>query len=313
LQDIVYSGLVKALGISNVIEYPWNIRYHINFRPYPKNIGLVKGGLMRSLISRMSMKQFDMVIVASCHPDAIKSYLEIIDTIPSSVPTAFIDGGDWPNVAGDLSRVGGMELYEKITGKRPFDFIFKREYLLDSEYEKNVYSLPFACNMELVPRLNKKYKYDVSFWAVESHQIRTDALNLLQGKFDCELNQTVPNQTFKSYSRKGASYLRELARCKIVLNFRGGGWDTLRYWEVPAVSSLMISQMPRIRIANNFEHGSEVIYCSDDLHDLIELCDYYLKHEDKRKKIAERSRLKLLSYHTDVHRAREVLSTITQF
>ena len=51
LQDVVFSGLVKTLGLSNIVEYPWNVRYHLNTRQYPKNIGLVKGGLIKSLAS----------------------------------------------------------------------------------------------------------------------------------------------------------------------------------------------------------------------------------------------------------------------
>ena len=48
---------------------------------------------------------------------------------------------------------------------------------------------------------------------------------------------------------------------KVVLNFRGGGWDTLRYWEVPALGTFMISGKPGFEIPNNFVDGESIVYC----------------------------------------------------
>ncbi|GMR15828.1 MAG: hypothetical protein BMS9Abin31_0121 [Gammaproteobacteria bacterium] len=308
LQDMLYTGLVKTLGVSNVIDMPWNNKFHLNFKKYPKNIGYCKKSLFKSLLAKLSAKNFSMVIVASCHPDTLKVYLDLITKIPLSVKTVFVDGGDWPEVAGDLKRVGGEELYGKIQSVRPFDYVFKREYLIDKEYEKNVYPLPFAFNFDRLPLIRKEYKYDVSFWAVESDPVRTSALNMLEDQFDCKSNGTVRNQVMKKYKRKGDFYLQELADCKITLNFRGAGWDTLRYWEVPALGGFMVTQKPGIVINNNFVHGKEVIYCSDDLSDLLELCEYYLENDNKRESIGRRALEKIHDFHTDTHRAKEVLT-----
>jgi hypothetical protein len=308
LQDLVYTGLIKTLGPTNVVELPWNNKFHINFKNYPKNIGLYKGAIMQSVLNRFTAKEFSIVIVASCHPDTLTTYLEIVKTLPSSVVTVFIDGGDWPAVAGDLGRLGGMELYEKIISIRPFDHIFKREYLIDKSYDDNVHPLPFAFNFDRLPKISGEKKYDVAFWAVESDPIRSSVLDMIQDKFDCKNNGSVKNQVMKKYKRKGSFYLQELARCKISLNFRGAGWDTLRYWEVPALAGFMISQRPGIKINNNFIDGKEIVFCNDDLSDLLDLCHYYLKNEDEREKIARRALAKMKDYHTDIHRAKEIIS-----
>ena len=307
LQDLVYTGLVKSLGVENVIEMPWNNKFHLNHRKYPKNIGVYKGGLLRSLYNSCFIKEVDIVIVASCHPDTLTTYLEIAPGIPPAVPTVFLDGGDWPEVAGDLDRLGGKELYQQAMSVRPFDYIFKREYLVDMSYDDNVHPLPFAFNFDRLPKISREYRYDVAFWAVESHPIRTAALDLIENKFDCKENGTVRNQVMKKYKRKGAFYLQELASFKVSLNFRGAGWDTLRYWEVPALGGFMISQNPGIVIKNNFEDKKDIVYCKDDLSDLIELCEYYLEHDNEREAIARSSLDKMKSYHTDAHRAKEVL------
>jgi len=310
MQDFIYSGLVKLLGAENIIESPWNLNFHWNYREYPKNIGENRGTLFKSLYAQWHKNAFDAVIVASCHPDTIKHYAQILSQIPKDVVTVFIDGGDRPEIGGDFERLGGQELYEQVIKQRPFDLIFKREYLLDREYESNVYPLPMCFDMSNIPPLDETFKYDVAFWAVESHEIRTKALELLQDKFDCAQNGTVRNQVMKKYKRKGMFYLQELASCKIGLNFRGAGWDTLRYWEIPALGGFMISQHPQIKIENNFIDGEDVVYCKDDLSDLLALCEYYLNHPKERNRMAENAKKRLEKYHTDQVRAEFIIKKI---
>lgn len=310
LQDLSYTGLVKLLGAKNVIEYPWNTRYHLNYRKYPKNIGQMKGTFFDSIKAQLNKKVFDVVVVASCHPETIDMYEKILNDIPSSVKTVFLDGGDMPEIAGDLERIGNKENYNKIISFREFDYIFKREYLIDKQYDSNVYSLPFSFNYDHLPKLAENYKYDVAFWAVESDPIRTKALELIEDRYDCRENGTTKNQIMKKYKRKGKYYLQELSACKIGLNFRGVGWDTLRFWEIPAVGGFMISQKPQIIIENDFTDGENLVYCKDDLSDLTDLCDYYLKNDEKRRKIAQNARRHIEQFHTDIHRAKKIIETI---
>jgi spore maturation protein CgeB len=165
--------------------------------------------------------------------------------------------------------------------------------------------------MDRLPRIPEGYKYDVSFWAVETDEIRIRALDLLEDRYDCRQNGTVRKQKFSKYKRKGAFYLQELSQCRIVLNFRGGGWDTMRYWEVPAVGAFMMTQKPGILIPDDFVEDRDVVYCSNDLSDLIDKCDYYLQHESEREAITRSGRQHLLKYHTDVARAEYLLDKLS--
>ena len=309
VQDLTYRGLVKIFGLKNVIDYKWNQKYHIPYKKYPKNLGYVKGSLLPSLANR-AVKNFDIVFVGSAKVDCFETYLTFLDRIPRDIPVVFIDGGDKPVIGMDLSVYGRPELYERAIQKRPFDLVFKREKIIGQDYGENVHPLPMSFNMDRVRNFSNTKKYDVSFWAVESWPIRSQALDILSGKFDCKDNGTGRNQKFSKYKRKGEFYLEELARCKIVLNFRGGGWDTMRYWEVPAVGSFMISQKPQLEIPNNFEHQKHIVFCRDDLSDLIELCEYYLKNDTAREQIAANGKSHLLQYHTDVKRAEHIIKTI---
>lgn len=313
LQDLTYSGLVKVLGAENVVDYPWNPYYHIKYRRvYPRNLGYAPNSLFSSLSSRFSSSDFDAVLVGSTKPKCFQSYLRIMSRIPVSTPVIFIDGGDYSNIGGDMERLNALHLYDEAVAKRPFDLIFKREYLQNIDYPDNIMPLPFSFNFDsFKPKLSKdSFKYDVSFWGVESDPVRTKALDLLQDRFDCRDNGTVRNQVFKKYKRKGLRYLEELGSCKIVLNFRGGGWDTLRYWEAPAVGRFMISQRPGIVIPDNFRDGKEIVFCRDDLSDLIDLCTYYLENDSEREIIAKNAFELARRHHSDEARAKYLLGKV---
>lgn len=309
VQDLTYSGLVKIFGKYNVIDYKWNKKFHIPYKKYPKNLGFTSHTIFSSIKSRFPFK-FDIVFVGASKVDCFESYLSIVDHIPPNIPVVFIDGGDHEKIGYDLSIYKRPELYEQAISKRNFDYIFKREYIIDKSYDDNIFPLPMSVNFNLFPDFAFNLKYDVSFWAVESHPIRTNALKLIEDKFDCNQNGTKRNQIFSEYNRKGKFYLEELSRCKIVLNFRGGGWDTLRYWEVPALGRFMISQKPQILIPHDYQDKKHIVYCKDDLSDLVELCEYYLSNPKEREIIAKHSKEHTIKYHTDEARVKYILEKI---
>ena len=45
---------------------------------------------------------------------------------------------------------------------------------------------------------------------------------------------------------------------------------------------------------------------------MIELCDYYVKNEAERERIAENGRQKLITHHTDEVRARFLLEQLSK-
>ncbi len=311
LEDVIFSGLRKLIGNQALCHWPLNYKYVFPIKNYPKNLGYSSQAIQTATLRAPDPSRFDVVVVGSCKPDTFESYLTIVDKVAPETKVVLIDGGDRPELGGDLSRLQGEHLWRKAIEARPFDFVFKREYLIGKEHPKNVFPFPFGFNFDRLPKHNKKaFLYDVSFWAVESDPIRTDAIKKLQGKFDCQENGTVLNQNFKKYKRKGQFYLEELSRCKVTLNFRGGGWDTLRFWEVPALGRFMISQKPGIVIPDLFEHEKHVVYCNDTLDDLVDLCDFYLKNDQKREEIAAEAYKHTQHYHSDIARARYLLQKL---
>lgn len=311
MQDIVYSGLVKVLGIRNVIEYNWNKKYHLPLKKYPKNLGYFKNSIFSSF--HINKTQYDLVLLASTKPDSFKSYIQIASDIPAKVPVVWVDGGDRAEIGGDLERLGAPQLLEKAQDLREFDIIFKREMKLNKTYAKNVVSLTFGFNLSRLPStLPTSKKYDVAFWAGESHPIRTKALEMLKHQFDCDANRTTKGVDLENFARTGSFYLQELAACKINISLRGGGFDTLRYWEIPAVGSLLLSEPADIIIENDFVDKKHAVFCDPSIDDLLGLCTYYLKNESEREKIEKNGKSHLLDHHTDICRANYILRQIGQ-
>ncbi len=312
LQDLTYSGLVKLLGQQNVTDYPWNPKFHLPVKDYPKNLGFTS--FTFPFRPNINFSNFDLVIIAAAKQDVLEVYSNILPKI-SHLPVLFLDGGDLPEIGGDFYRLKAGAAYESILQKRPFDFILKREFmpaLHGNNPTVSPFPFSFPYNMKLPVQPEHLKKYDVSFWGQQEPAIRARALRMLQGKYDCEKNGTTLNQDFSTYKRKGKFYLEEIARCKIVLNFRGGGWDTMRYWETPAVGTFMITQKPQITIPHNFEDGKHVVYCDDSLGDLVDKIDYYLQRPEERAQIANNAKEHLEQFHLNTVRAQTLLDIVRE-
>src|SRR6266542_3913714 len=109
---------------------------------------------------------------------------------------------------------------------------------------------------------------------------------------------------------RGQEYLRELAATKVCLSFWGAGDDTLRYWEIACVGSLLLAQRPRMPVPDNFIDRREAVFMQDDLTDLVELLNYYCDHDAEREAIAAAGRAKFLRCHTTSARARYFLNRL---
>ena len=312
LEDLLFAGLTESLGAENVVCYPVNYHYYFSKYDYPKNIGQCRAPRMYfadlfTLNNRLGKFEFDAVVIGSTKEDAFCSYMKIADSLPKGIPIVYIDGGDMPEIGGDAARMNFASLFDEVCKQRRIDLIFKRECLIGKKYPPHVFPLPFAfCPVDFHPRVSGK-RYQVVFWAVESDPIRTKALNLVENKYDCKENGTTTGQVFKSYKRRGKFFLEELASSKIAYNFKGVGWDTLRYWEIPGVSTFMVSGVPRIKIPHNFNDKEHVVFCRDDLSDLLPLTDYYLNHEEEREEIAQNGAAHVNLFHTYIQRARYFL------
>ncbi len=306
IQDLTYSGLVRTLGARSIRDYPWNKKYHLNFWSYPKNIGY-RSDLL-NLKNSLPVDQADVVIVASAKADAFYTLRKIISKIPRTSRLILLDGGDSLELCGDLRRDDAHFLFDQVESIRPFDLIFKREMHEGHAYPERIVSYPLTFGGKLSVRPAFK-KYDVAFWGVESTPMRTAALTQLEPLFDCHRNGTRRGYSLSNYDRRGENYLDALSECKIALNFRGVGDDTLRFWEILAVGSFLLTERPRLNLSKPFVDHKHLVYF-DDLGDLLEKCTYYLKHDEERETIARLGHEHFLQNHTLEHRVKFLLESI---
>lgn len=309
LQDLLLDGLAKLLPVGELLVLPVEMRYALHRKPYPRHLcKLPKGHLIFSLTTRLKSYEPDFVVLASCKADVVRRYAVYRKHISAQVPVVFVDGGDWEAIGGDLAREGQPDLMAQL--KIEPQVVFKREYGLNTTYPDHVFPLSFCFHYGYLPQRNIPKKYEVSFWAVESHPKRSQALDLLSGKWDCDANGTVRNQNFSKYKRKGRFYLEELAATKVAINIQGAGFDTLRYWEVPALGSVMVSEEPTILIPNNFIDGEHVRFCKPDLSNLLEITQELLDDSAQRERLGSAAAKHAQEFHSTSARAKWFLERL---
>jgi len=325
LADLTYAGLTQILGKQKVVDFPFHWSYHREKRffwnrknEYPSNLGWLqtdrpsRGFSILEIKKNLDQNEFQMVVLSSAKPDALECLAQLLPAI--KVPWVFVDGGDWQELGGDFKRTGGQksqDLFQTILREQPPALVFKRE--MPSGFKNEwMFPFPFSAQISRLPKFlpAQQKKYQVLFWAVESSGVRREAFKLLRGRYDCDQNGSVAGQKSRRYAYRGPRYFEALSQTRIVLSFRGEGFDTLRFWEAPACGSLLLSEKPFIQIPNGFEDRVHAVFCNPDLSDLLTLIDYYLSHEKEAEAIAQAGQKHLLKYHTPLKRGEYFLEKV---
>jgi hypothetical protein len=103
------------------------------------------------------------------------------------------------------------------------------------------------------------------------------------------------------------AYMSVLAASRIGLAVRGLGYDTFRYWELPAAGALLLAETPRTLIPGNFAPAREAVFAR--VRRLVARIPKLL--DGDTESIARAGHARLLAAHTSVHRARTVLDALS--
>jgi hypothetical protein len=311
LQDSLYCGLVSVLGKSNVLDFPRSKTYHEPGTSYPHSIGYhseSEASERRSIFVRRTLKKLqpDVVIVASCKQQPFGNYLRIRNVWKG--PIIFIDGGDSSAIGGDLLK--SKTYRSAINRELPrFTLIFKRELTADAPIDQRIFPLTFSINVDHFAGINTAVKqFDIAYFATANGPQRRAAYDILAGKFTEGIflrDNTTLHSPFN-----GAAYLQRLAASRIGVSIRGSGFDTLRYWEIPLCKTMLLSEMPTIRIPDNFQNERHAVFCKNDLSDLIDKTLYFSQHPQESAQIAQAGFEHSLRFHQPRNRAEYVLNII---
>jgi len=100
------------------------------------------------------------------------------------------------------------------------------------------------------------------------------------------------------------------SRARIVFNTSIAGDVTMRIFEGTACGALVLTDTVANGLDQLFSIGEEIVTYRDDA-DLLSKITYYLSHEETRQAIAAAGQQRTLTEHTYLHRAQQIIKTIT--
>lgn len=113
-----------------------------------------------------------------------------------------------------------------------------------------------------------------------SAEIREAAIRILRsdGRFDFS-GGTKPLQQGR--------YMREMALARVCIDMPGQGPFCCRLVENMAIGSCVVGVRQATSMPVELRAGVEIVYCRDDLSDLADLCEEYVRDEAKRMAVEE--------------------------
>ncbi len=291
--DVLYHGLRGILGGEHIVEYPWKPTLHGDIprehRDYPclfNHPG--KPPTIEEIIAQLYERRFDAILMPDVLGALSSDDLRAIVNAAPDTPIVIVDMWDQ---CGDYRNE--METRLGVAARVQF----KREMLIGIPYSPNTHPLPFAYPDERIPdRISFDHRRGL-FWAGNpQYGMRRLTLEWLEQRFGFQWN--VP------YTQ--AEYVNALQNAAIGLCLFGNGFDTVRYWEIPAHGAMLLAERPPIHLPDNFRDGESAVFF-DSLPDLEEKLAFYLNHPEHISAIAEQGHRLLKTRHTASARARHFL------
>lgn len=298
--DVLYDGLFEMLGEGNVDEYPWKPWLHGETPDIAQNYPCTSNRpgtplANRDLVTRLLDGYYDYVLlpdVETCaqflHPKLVRLILQAVRETPVFVVDQTDDYADHSEFI-----------------RRELEFLdvrgyFKREMIAGVDYAPNVFPCPFSYHDWRVPRFGGGPRRQDVFWAGARNAFRAAYVERVERLLDAKFDRT--------YSQ--AEYRAALLDSRIGISLAGAGFDTVRYWELPAHGCMLLSERLPTVIPHNFEDGVSAVF-ADDARDMADKLAYYVAHPEEAAKIAQAGRAHFLKYHTASARARQLLAYIT--
>ena len=349
VSDPLYIGLSRILGEDQVVEYPYKPLYH---DPEAKNWFVVQRPGRRytreSILDLLLSRYFDMVCLASfrqgCLDECRRLYNEA--SFPALV---FVDGADDVRIRHEVVRQYAPAVYFKrdyiwklgdpVRNLGALGWVFRGNRML---YNRTL-PLPVSIVLDTIPDLNGVDKaIDISYTGRASHPRRAKAVEILshmpEVRFSGGIYASPGDRRYKLVAspvkrlltkvfddrdapasdqdkkQSPDKYYRVIAGSKIALSLRGGGWTpSPRYYEIPALGTMLLSDPPETVIPNGFVNRQHAVYCRADLSDLKTLVRYYLQEDAEREAIAREGQLHLLKHHTCERRAEYFMDVSRRF
>lgn len=294
--DVLFDGLCRLLGPENIVDYPWKETLHGGDPALAWGYPCVfewpgTAHDLASLIAHMKAHPFDAILYSDNFHKLPKEDLEQILAVAGDTPAFITDTWDQ---CGDYREAIEQHLGRAAAGQ------FKREMLAGAPYSAHTWSLPFAYPDGLVPA---SVDYDGKqglFWAGKlQFGARRLSLEYLRDTIGLDLLASYPPD----------EYAKRIDAALAGLSFFGNGFDTVRFWELPAHGTLLIGEKPPIALPHPFVDGEHALLF-EHLGELEERLTWFAAHPDQARDLARRGHEHFRRYHTGTARARELLARI---
>ncbi len=341
LAYMMYDGLYKVLGNTGVYIYPYVKHYQGQGQvddwyildDGKKGYTVAPGYIskhdtpqksLEGLVREVDIKSYDIIYISSGRTYAIKALDQIVSAfgIENLPPLVFSEGEDYQ----DISTI------ERIKQKYNPVACFKRE-LLPQDLEKRkdlypLYPLPFAAITDNIPPDNPNKDIDVFVLFGNTNQLRENIVKTigsshLPQKYKIHVGidrfsnepEKVPWQDQTRFTIPPMMpyriYMELMSRAKINIIARGWGYDSLRRFEAPLFSGIVLSDILPIITPNPFIDNQHIIYYNhENIGELVGRIEYLLAADNERKRIGEAGRNHCLQYHTTEARARYFLDKV---
>lgn len=238
-------------------------------------------------------------------------FKEFLEKTYHSKPKKYIDSLVWcavavPNKNMATSKINTFSNLSKYFLNKNHRDIFSMDTDYGESYKK---SHPFHLNIK--KEINKKYlklKKDIDIFISMSNtspfrKTYIDEIIRISKENNYKTKIFFGNEPIILYD----NYEELLSRSKVSLSVEGVGYDTFRYWEIPAHRTALLSTdvSKFIRIPDNFIDRKEAYFFNDKTELEVALQD--LLDNKKWEEVAEKGFEKYNNYHTPLKRMEKVL------
>ena len=295
--DVLYDGLCNVLGDERVVDFPYKPFLHgvvpDTLAHYPCSFNRPGTACdLEEILAQLRARAFDLILYGDCEQALDVATARQIAEAAGDIPVFVVDALDaMVNARSSVQwhlGLGGVAGY------------FKREMLAGADYGPNTFPLPFAYPENRLPSRLPETRTRAFFWA--GHQ-KASLRRLYIERIEAMLNETL--ETYYPPDQ----YVDILRDTRIGLNCFGFGFDTVRYWELPAQGCMLLSERPPIRIPHNFRDGENAVFF-DDVRELEEKLAYYLERPEETAAVAAAGHDHLERHHTGSARARQLLGCV---
>lgn len=292
--DVLYHGLKQVLGEAGVDEFPYKATLHgapaAEFAHYPAQFqheGTPRGA--EEILTLLHAGHYDVVVWGDADMALPRDLAQAIAAAARPLRLALVDMRD---DCDDHS----LELCAWLGLSAPAPY-FKRELLRGAHYGVSAHALPFAYADDLVARQIDAPRMQAVFWAGQrGWGLRDVFLPVLEGH---------GVETHGHYTQE--EYRARLGATRACVSLAGAGFDTVRYWEVPAQGALLLSERLPLRIPHDFTDMEDALFFATR-RDLAERLAYIEAHPEQVDAMRLRGWEKLRQHHTASARARQFLA-----